>query len=1421
MAREPNPTECTAELRSLLAAMNALCDGDFTVRMDGTNEGVLGEMAGAFNQLVTRNAHLASELQRVRREVVRQGRLDERLTASPGQGAWTTSVDDANQLVDALTGPVSNATRVLDAIAAGDLTRRVDLHDGNRQLRGDLRRLARGVNRTVDQLSLFTGELTRVAREVGTEGRLGGRAKVQGLSGDWREVTEAVNTMASRLTSQVRDIAVVTTAVARGDLTQQVTVEATGELLELKLTVNTMVDQLRAFADEVTRVAREVGTEGELGGRAQVRGVSGVWKDLTDNVNFMASNLTSQVRNIAQVTTAVATGDLSQKITVDARGEILQLKSTVNTMVDQLSAFADEVTRVAREVGTEGRLGGRAQVRGVSGVWKDLTQNVNFMADNLTSQVRNIAQVATAVAEGDLSKTIGVEAKGEILELKSTINTMVDRLSSFADEVTRVAREVGTEGNLGGQAQVRGVSGVWKDLTENVNFMALNLTSQVRNIAQVTTSVANGDLSKQITVDARGEILEVKDTVNTMVQQLRAFADEVTRVAREVGTEGQLGGRAQVPGVSGVWKDLTDNVNFMAGNLTSQVRNIAQVATAVAQGDLSKKIDVDARGEILELKTTINTMVDTLSSFSAEVTRVAREVGSEGRLGGQARVEGVYGTWKRLTTSVNDLALNLTTQVRAIAEVASAVAQGDMSGSISVEAQGEVAELKNNVNLMVANLRETTRAKDWLESNLARIASLMQGHRDLVEVADLILRELTPLVNAQFGAFFLGQPGVEPGDGLKLIAGYGTEQDDGPLPASGTPGRGLVAQAALEKKRILINNVPADYVTINSGLGSALPTSVVILPVLYEDQVLGVIELASFGRFSEVHLAFIDQFVNTIGVSINTIIANARTESLLSESQRLTTELRQRSNELQRSNAELEEKAALLATASQYKSEFLANMSHELRTPLNSLLILARLLADNADQRLSPQEVQFATTIHRSGSDLLQLINDILDLSKIEAGRMDVRPKKLPLMKLLDYVHATFRPLAIDRGLSFEIAVGEDVPRELYSDEQRIQQILRNLLSNALKFTSSGGVKLRVERAADAEFQEETLRDADAVVAFSVKDTGIGIAPEKLPVIFEAFQQSDGTTSRKYGGTGLGLSISREIAGMLGGRIIAESEQGVGSCFTLYVPAHYAGVVPSPDVSDPRATGATVPAALPATDESLPDTADHAPSGVFSDQSGVTGDRSSLAGLLAPQDHGDGEDAARTEPPRLQEWQCGRPSRVLTGRRILIVDDDIRNVFALTHVLGRVGMTVKYAENGREGLDVLHRNPDVSLVLMDVMMPEMDGYETIRAIRGTPRLADLPIIALTAKAMPGDREKALESGANGYVPKPVDVDRLMSTVCDLLDPQGAPAPGEPAETTETGEPARSGEEPADADAADETTGPDAETRPPRPRQGEP
>jgi signal transduction histidine kinase/ActR/RegA family two-component response regulator/HAMP domain-containing protein len=822
-------------------------------------------------------------------------------------------------------------------------------------------------------------------------------------------------------------------------------------------------------------------------------------------------------------------------------------------------------------------------------------------------------------------------------------------------------------------------------------------------------------------------------------------------------------------------------------------------------------------------------MVDTLSSFSSEVTRVAREVGSEGQLGGQARVEGVYGTWKGLTTSVNELAGNLTTQVRAIAEVASAVTQGDMSRSIAVDARGEVAELKDNINVMVANLRETTRTKDWLESNLTRIAGLMQGQRDLVEVADLILRELTPLVNAQAGAFFLVGPGGRPGDELEFIAGYGTSGDESP-DSPQSPLRGLIAQAVAEKKRILIEDAPPDYVRVESGLGAAPAANILILPVLFEDRTLGVLEVASFSKFNEVYLTFIDQFVHTIGVSINTILANARTEVLLSESQRLTKELRQRSDELQRTNAELEEKAALLATSSQYKSEFLANMSHELRTPLNSLLILARLLADNPDGRLSEQEVDFATTIYRSGSDLLQLINDILDLSKVEAGRMDVRPRRLPLTKLLDYVHATFRPMTIDRGLAFEIGVGENVPRELYSDEQRIQQVLRNLLSNAVKFTSSGGVELRVERAASSDFSEATLREAESVLAFSVKDTGSGIPQDKLSVIFEAFQQSDGTTSRRYGGTGLGLSISREIAGLLGGRIDVESTEGVGSRFTLYIPAVYPGS--SPPATEPSATATPAvsgraPEAVVATPPppALPDAERMRPAGT-----GAAGERAARAEPVAPiapaaptapaepveprpataaawpeagepspasataayspqpvgveragaeTRGGDESQDAWPETTQLKQWLSGPRGQTLAGTHVLIVDDDIRNVFALTHVLGRVGVSVKYAENGREGLDVLDRSPEVSIVLMDIMMPEMNGYEAIRSIRRTPRLAGLPVIALTAKAMSGDSRKALDSGADVYVAKPVDLDELLQSMYELLSRDGTPARGGP------------------------------------------
>ena len=692
------------DLAIILASLQTMREGDFSVRLPVAWTGLQGKIADTFNDIIAANERIAGELKRVGQAVGKEGRTRERTRFQHLRGSWGEMEVSVNTLVEDLLRPTTEMTRTIAAVAQGNLTQTVRLDVGGRPLEGEFLRSATIVNTMIQQLGIFTAEVTRVAREVGTDGKLGGQAQVPGVAGTWKDLTDSVNSMASNLTGQVRNIAEVATAVASGDLSRKITVDVRGEILQLKEAINTMVDQLRSFASEVTRVAREVGTDGKLGGQAVVPGVAGTWKDLTDSVNAMAGNLTAQVRNIAEVTTAVARGDLSRKITVDVKGEILELKDTINTMVDQLNAFAGEVTRVAREVGTEGKLGGQAQVLGVGGTWKDLTENVNFMASNLTGQVRNIAEVATAIANGDLSRKITVDVRGEILQLKETLNTMVDQLNRFAGEVTRVAREVGTEGRLGGQANVPGVAGTWKDLTDSVNSMAGNLTGQVRNIAEVTTAVARGDLSRKITVDVKGEILELKNTINTMVDQLNAFAGEVTRVAREVGTEGKLGGQAQVSGVAGTWKDLTDSVNFMAGNLTAQVRNIAEVATAVARGDLSRKIAVDVRGEILELKDTLNTMVDQLRSFAGEVTRVAREVGTDGKLGGQAQVPGVAGTWKDLTDNVNFMAGNLTGQVRNIAEVATAIANGDLSRKITVNVSGEILLLKDTLNTMVDQL---------------------------------------------------------------------------------------------------------------------------------------------------------------------------------------------------------------------------------------------------------------------------------------------------------------------------------------------------------------------------------------------------------------------------------------------------------------------------------------------------------------------------------------------------------------------------------------------------------------------------------------------------------------------------------------------------------------------------------------------
>jgi len=1600
----------TAQVRNIAEVSTAIANGDLSKKITVDVSGEILQLKQTINTMVDQLNAFAGEVTRVAREVGTEGKLGGQAVVRGVAGTWKDLTDSVNSMASNLTGQVRNIAEVATAVALGDLSRKITV-----DVQGEILQLKQTINTMVDQLNAFAAEVTRVAREVGTEGKLGGQAEVPGVAGTWKDLTDNVNSMAGNLTGQVRNIAEVSTAIANGDLSKKITVDVSGEILQLKQTINTMVDQLNAFAGEVTRVAREVGTDGKLGGQAQVPGVAGTWKSLTDSVNFMAGNLTAQVRNIAEVTTAVAKGDLSRKITVDVKGEILELKITINTMVDQLNGFASEVTRVAREVGTEGKLGGQAEVLGVAGTWKDLTDNVNSMATNLTNQVRNIAEVATSIASGDLSKKITVDVRGELLVLKETLNTMVEQLRSFAGEVTRVAREVGTEGRLGGQANVPGAAGTWKDLTDNVNLLAGNLTTQVRNIAEVTTAVASGDLSRKISVDARGEILELKSTVNTMVDQLNAFASEVTRVAREVGTDGKLGGQAQVPGVGGTWKDLTDTVNVMAANLTEQVRGIAKVVTAVANGDLKQNFTIKSKGEVAALADTINNMTSTLATFADQVTTVAREVGVEGRLGGQAEVPGAAGTWKDLTGNVNMLAANLTGQVRAIAEVATAVTKGDLTRSVQVEARGEVAELKDNINTMIDNLRLTTERnteQDWLKTNLARFTSMLQGQRDLVRVGQMLLSELAPLVGAHQAVLYQRSED-QAAPGLRLLAAYADDGDDGHAPMLRF-GQGLVGQCAVERRRMLLSELPKDAVRVSSGLFKALPRNVIVLPVLFEEQVKAVIELASLDTYTPSHLAFLDQLTGSIGIVLNSIEATVQTEGLLEQSQKLATELQTQQKDLQQTNDQLgqkaqqlaeqnaeverknqqieqarralEEKAEELALTSKYKSEFLANMSHELRTPLNSILILGQQLSDNPEANLTPKQVEFARTIHSAGTDLLNLISDILDLSKIESGTVTVEPAEVFFNTMLESIARPFRHDAEARALTFEVQLDARLGRSLTTDSKRLQQVLKNLLSNAFKFTEHGGVRLNVSAVSAGWTPEHPLlSQAATVVAFEVSDTGIGIAPEKQRIIFEAFQQADAGTSRKYGGTGLGLAISRELSNLLGGEIQLRSQPGTGSTFTLYLPLRYQG--PSVSWRDSATRPHAVPALAPsvrvadATPELIPDDrADLHPGdsslliveddphyarvlvdlardrgfkvlvasrggealelarafhptaisldvflpdmlgwtvlshfkqdpelrhipvqivtlddnrqhglsrGAFSfitkpattegleaaftrikeyaaprrkrlliveddhaellsikellshddiDVSTATSGEAALAVLreqsvdcmvldlrlpdisgldVLAQVHGElelpdlpvvvftGKDLSLEQEKELQELartvvikgvesperlldetalflhrvvaelpphkqqmleKLHRSDEDLQGRQVLVVDDDVRNIFALGSVLERHGMRVITAQTGREAIAILEQTPEISIVLMDIMMPEMDGYQTMGLIRKQPALGRLPIIALTARAMKGDREKCLDAGASDYLAKPVNTDQLLATL---------------------------------------------------------
>ncbi len=1407
-AGNPESGVTTAALAPLLDALRACELGDFGIRLPVQGSSVVvDDLARAFNGAVSRIEDLTRELIRVERVVGREGRMEERATLGDMEGDWRTAIVSVNALINDLVHPTIEVARVIDAVAQGDLTRKMALEIEGRPVKGEFLRIGNTVNTMVDQLAAFSSEVTRVAKEVGTDGKLGGQADVPGVSGVWKDLTDNVNQMASNLTTQVRGIVKVVTSVANGDLRQRLVLDAKGEIAALAETLNNMTNTLGIFAEQVTSVARTVGIEGRLGAQAVVPGVAGTWKELTDNVNSMASNLTDQVRNIAKVTTAVANGDLSQKITVDVKGEILELKNTINTMVDQLRSFASEVTRVAKEVGSEGKLGGQAEVTGVSGVWKDLTDNVNSMASNLTSQVRNIALVTTAVARGDLSRKITVVVKGELLELKDTVNTMVDQLNSFASEVTRVAREVGTDGLLGGQAEVQGVAGVWKNLTDNVNHMARNLTTQVRGIAKVVTAVANGDLRQKLEIDAKGEVAALAETINGMTETLSTFAEQVSTVAREVGVEGQLGGQARVPGVAGTWKELTDNVNLMASNLTNQVRGIIKVVTAVANGDLTQKlIGVDAMGEVAALAETIDIMTDTLSTFANQVSTVAREVGIEGQLGGQAKVPGAAGTWRQLTDNVNQLADNLTTQVRAISEVATAVTEGDLTRSIAVDAQGEVASLKDTINQMIFNLRETTQKnqeQDWLKSNLARFSSMMQGLKSIESVSRLIMSELTPLVGAHHGAFFLMEA-EESGPVLMLTAGYAFQARK-TLSNRFRLGEGIIGQCAMENKAILLTRVPPDHVTIVTGLGESAPLTLIALPVLFENEVKAVIELASFHPFSPIHQIFLDQLMVSLGVVINMITANVRTEQLLQQSQGLTMELqsqsrelKQQQQELKRSNtalerqkllleekaalleeqnrkvevknnevelarASLEEKAEQLQLISKYKSEFLANMSHELRTPLNSLLILAKLLAENKDATLTDKQVEYAQNIYASGGDLLALINEILDLSRVESGKMQVEPRRLALSDVVASMERQFRPVADERGLDYAIIIEPNAPDWIQTDPQRLQQILKNLLSNAFKFTDRGSVTLRMGVCQRRKhLDHDSLRHADAVLSFGVEDTGIGLARDKQRLVFEAFQQADGSTARKYGGTGLGLSISREIAKLLGGEIHLDSAAGTGSTFTLYLPDRYREPSWRSRGDGPRRTGEESGTfeviVLPESDAELQPAGLPEHRGNGSSHDAPKRALAASARLLRASP----EAAAPPETSRIRD---DRDDIAEEDRVLLVIEDDLKFAEILMGMARERGFKVVVATRGDTGLALANELRPHAITL-DIQLPVMDGFSVLDRLKRNPRTRHIPVHVISVL----DREqRGACIKAFAYLEKPVTKEALEGALSHMSD----------------------------------------------------